>query len=251
MVGYLNAVEGDEGHSEVHVGPAVHYGPYGHHLAARGPHRFDDLARRLSRRDDILDDQGALALFYSETPAAVPEEELVVETPEPLPPPEEPEPDPVVEEQRVREEEKPEPTPTPPPPRPEEEEAGDPEPDPEESGENLSVRMEGLRRDFPDYYLNIIRQINRCMRFNGPGGLKTTVYFVLKRDGSVDGSDIDFVNRSGNAGFDFAVMEAVECAGAGRFGTLPEELAWDRLPVVFEVTSSRRTPDPSPSLPRP
>jgi hypothetical protein len=187
----------------------------------------------------------------AETPAAVPEEELVVETPDPLPPPEEPEPDPVVEERRVREEEKPEPTPTPPPPRPEEEEAGDPEPEPEESGENLSVRMEGLRRDLPDYYLNIIRQINRCMRFNGPGGLKTTVYFVLKRDGTVDGSDIDFVARSGNAGFDFAVMEAVECAGAGRFGGLPEELAWDRLPVVFEVTSSRRTPDPNPSRPRP
>ena len=39
------------------------------------------------------------------------EEELVVETPEPLPIPEEPKP--VVEEERVREESRPEPTPTP------------------------------------------------------------------------------------------------------------------------------------------
>jgi len=180
----------------------------------------------------------------AEVPQAAQEEELVVETPDPLPPPEDPEPEPVVEENPTREESKPEPTPTPPPPDPVEAEAGDPEPAEDAGGENLNVRMEGLRRDFPDYYGNIIRQINRCMRFSGPGGLRTTVYFVMKRDGTVSGGDIDFVSRSGNAGFDFAVMEAVECAGAGRFGPLPTELGWDRLPVVFEVTSSRRTPDP-------
>ena len=176
-----------------------------------------------------------------EAPAPVPiqEEELVVETPDPTPPPEDPEPSPVIEENPVREEERPEPTPTPPPPEPEEEEAGDPDPAEAEGGEDLNVRMEGLRRDFPDYYLNIIRQIDRCMRFDGPGGLETTVYFVIRGDGSVDGNDIEFVARSGNAGFDFAVMGAVECAGSGRFGALPRDLGWDRFPVVFEVTSSR------------
>jgi hypothetical protein len=73
--------------------------------------------------------------------------------------------------------------------------------------------------------------------------LKTSVYFVIERDGTVDGGGIDFVSRSGNAGFDFAVMEAIECAGRGRFGTLPEDLGWDQLPIIFELTSSRRGPE--------
>lgn len=176
----------------------------------------------------------------AEEPAPVQEEELVVETPDPTPPPEEPEPDPVVEEP-TREESRPEPTPTPPPPEPVEE-AGDPEPSETESGEDINVRMEGLRRDYPAYYENIIRQMNRCMRFNGPGGLKTSVFFEINRDGSVNSGRIEFVSRSGNAGFDFAVMEAVECAGNGRFGALPPELGLDRFPIIFEVTSSRRSP---------
>jgi len=178
----------------------------------------------------------------AEEPAPVQEEELVVETPDPAPPPEDPEPDPVVEEP-TQEESRPEPTPTPPPPEPEpEEEAGDPEPSERESGEDINVRMEGLRRDYPAYYENIIRQMSRCMRFNGPGGLRTTVYFVINSDGTVNPGRIEFVSRSGNAGFDFAVMEAVECAGSGRFGALPPDLGLDRLPIEFELTSSRRLP---------
>jgi outer membrane biosynthesis protein TonB len=178
----------------------------------------------------------------AETPQPQQEQELVVETPEPLPTPEEPEP--VVQEERVREESRPEPTPTPPPETTAE--AGHPDPSEEAGGEDINVRMEGLRRDFPGYYENIIRQIDRCMRFSGPEGLKTSVYFTIRRDGTVDGNNIDFVSRSGNAGFDFAVMGAIECAGRGRFGPLPEDLGWDRLPIIFEVTSSRRLPYPDP-----
>lgn len=178
----------------------------------------------------------------------VQEEELVVETPDPTPLQEEPEPPPVVEEDPVREEARPEATPTPPPPEPEPvEDAGDPDPSDQPSGEDLNVHMEGLRRDYPGYYENIIRQMNRCMRFSGPGGLKTSVYFTINRDGSVDGNKIEFVTRSGNAGFDFAVMEAVECAGSGRFGVLPEELGFDSFPIIFEVTSTRRNQLPPPS----
>jgi hypothetical protein len=174
----------------------------------------------------------------------VQEEELMVETPDPTPLQEEPEPPPVLEEDPVREEVRPEATPTPPPPEPEPvEDAGDPDPSDQPSGEDLNVRMEGLARDFPVYYQNIIRQMGRCMRFTGPGGLKTSVFFTINRDGSVDGDRIEFVTRSGNAGFDFAVMGAVECAGAGRFGALPEELGFDRFPIIFEVTSARRGPD--------
>ncbi|MFO8174816.1 MAG: TonB C-terminal domain-containing protein [Gemmatimonadota bacterium] len=180
----------------------------------------------------------------AETPAPLQEEELVVEAPDPIPPPEEPEPDPVVEETPTREESRPDPTPTPPLPDPEpEEEAGDPDPSETESGEDINVRMEGLRRDYPAYYENIIRQMNRCMRFNGPGGLKTSVYFEIDRDGNVNPRRVEFVSRSGNAGFDFAVMEAVECAGSGRLGALPPELGLDRFPIIFEVTSSRRAPE--------
>jgi outer membrane biosynthesis protein TonB len=175
-------------------------------------------------------------------PAA--EEDLVIETPDPTRPEPEPEPPPVVEEDPVREEERPEATPTPPPPDPEPVEAATPDPGEEPSSEEINVRMEGLIRDFPAYYGNIINQMNRCMRFSGPGGLKTSVRFTINLDGSVNGRRIDFVSRSGNAGFDFAVMEAVECAGNGRFGPLPDELGFDRLPIIFELTSSRRAPAP-------
>jgi len=170
-------------------------------------------------------------------------EELVVETPEP--PPAEEEPPPVVEEEPKREEPKPRPTPTPPPPEPEQAEkeetpkAPEAEPEAPAGGEGINVRMEGLRRDYPAYYENIIRQIHRCMRFNGPGGLRTTVFFYILPDGSVE--DFRFVERSGNVSFDYAVMGAVECAGRGRLGPLPEDLRMDRFPILFEVQSARRS----------
>ena len=168
-------------------------------------------------------------------PAPVQEEEVVVETPEPVL---EEEPDPVVKEDvREREEERPTPDPTPPPPEPEpEEEAGDPESASELSGEDLNIRMEGLRRDFPEYYGNIIRQIQRCFEYRGGGRLETSIIFYIGRDGKVDGGSIDFYVRSGNVNFDYAAMGAVECAGNGRFGPLPEELGRDRLPILFTFT---------------
>jgi outer membrane biosynthesis protein TonB len=167
-------------------------------------------------------------------PAPVAQEEVVVETPEPVPAEEPP---PVVEE-TARVEERPTPTPTPtPPPEPEpREESGDPEPASEVSGEDLNVRMEGLRRDFPEYYANIIRQIQRCFEYRGAGRLETSVVFYISRDGTVNGGTIDFVERSGNVNFDYAAMGAVECAGSGRFGPLPEELGLDRLPILFTFT---------------
>ena len=159
-------------------------------------------------------------------PAPVVEEEVVVETPEPL---QEEEPPPVVEEDRPREEERPTPTPTPTEP---EENPGDPEPSEELSGEDLNIRMEGLIRDFPEYYANIQRQIQRCFEYRGSGRLETSIVFYISRDGSVDGRTIDFYERSGNVNFDYAAMGAIECA-AGRFGPLPEEMGWDRLPILF------------------
>lgn len=170
-------------------------------------------------------------------------EELVIERPDPEPAPPEPEveevapiedpeeeqPDPLPEERVEPAEQTPEP----------DEEltvaaAPDEVPDevPDESGEGINVRIEGLRRDYPVYYENIIRQIYRCFRWREGGNWETTIGFVINRDGAA--SDIEFVHRSGNTAFDFEAMGAVDCAGRGRFGALPEDLPWDRQPVHFE-----------------
>lgn len=167
------------------------------------------------------------------------------ETPQPdetdaLPPPDaEPDPEPEVEE---------EPDPTPPEPEadpePVEEEtppAATDEPDEESelSGEDIEVRMEGLRRDYPVYYENIIRQIRRCFRPppGVPAGLETTVYFVIRADGST--ADEELVEQSGNFEFDFEALGAIaDCAGKGRFGPLPDDLPYERLPIRFRFRPS-------------
>ena len=111
-------------------------------------------------------------------------QELVVETPEPEPAPPEPE----EEEAEVVPIEEPAPDPPPepepatePPPDPDEVEvvaaAPDPPPEeePERSGDGINVRLEGLQRDYPEYYDNIIRQIQRCFRWRKGGNWQTTV----------------------------------------------------------------------------
>lgn len=167
------------------------------------------------------------------------QEELVVETPEPepepepeeTPPPPEPEPSPREEETPppdtdVRQPE-PEPAERETPPR-----SPDAEPSRERSGEGINVRLEGLRRDYPAYYENIIRQIQRCFRWRGSGNPTATVQFTVDREGGV--SELRFVRRSGDPAFDFEAMGAVECAGTGaRFGPLPEEFPYDLLPIEF------------------
>ncbi|HSG48986.1 MAG TPA: TonB C-terminal domain-containing protein [Longimicrobiales bacterium] len=178
----------------------------------------------------------------TEEPAPAPEEDLVVERPDEAPveevedvplPEARPKPEPTREEPRTRP-----PEPAPEPERREETPAPAAAPSEEESelsGEDIEVRMEGVRRDFPQYYDNIIRQISRCFRPPAgiPGGLRTTVYFVIRQDGTV--GDLRFVEQSGNPDFDFEALGAVgDCAGRGRFGPLPEELPYERLPILFE-----------------
>jgi outer membrane biosynthesis protein TonB len=170
-------------------------------------------------------------------PTPPPPEELVIETPfEPVPEP--PEETPAVVEEE---------TPDPEPPQPDEPvappdveplddpgPATSPNPDPEVEtpGEDLNVRMEGIRRDYPEYYNNILRQMARCFRWRGEEDLRATVYFVIDRDGSV--SQVDIRESSGSIAFDIEAMGAAECAGSrGRLGPLPETLPFDRFPVVF------------------
>jgi outer membrane biosynthesis protein TonB len=186
---------------------------------------------------DLVSPPRAQAEVEEEAP---PVQELEIETPdETQPDPEDiPLPDP-----------DPEPEPTPPEPDPEPEETPpetppdsvptetttteEPEEQPEETGEDIEVRMEGLRRDFPRYYGNIVRQIQRCFRppNNLPAGLETTIYFVIRPDGTV--TDVRFVERSGVNAFDYGAMEAIGGCASGRFGELPEDLPYERLPILF------------------
>ena len=99
------------------------------------------------------------------------------------------------------------------------------------------------------YYENIIRQINRCFRWREGGRWETTVGFVISRDGSA--SDIEFVQRSGSTAFDFEAMGAVDCAGRGRFGPLPEGFPRDRQPFRFEFRPSGAPLGPLPTAGRP
>ena len=168
-------------------------------------------------------------------------EELVVERPEPTRLIEE---EPEQEVVPIEEPDDPEPEPSPEEDRPteeltevEEEEtppsAPDPPPDEiDESGEGINVRLEGVRRDYPAYYNNIIRQIFNCFRWRGGGSWEATVFFMIEREGTV--ADMRFLSRSGSTAFDFEAIGAVECAGQGRFGQLPDELPYDRLPVQFD-----------------
>ena len=168
-------------------------------------------------------------------------EELVVERPEPTQPIEE---EPEQEVVPIEDPDDPEPEPSPEEDRPteelvevEEEEtppsAPDPPPDEiDESGEGINVRLEGVRRDYPAYYNNIIRQIFNCFRWRGGGSWEATVFFMIEREGTV--ADMRFLSRSGSTAFDFEAIGAVECAGQGRFGQLPDELPYDRLPVQFD-----------------
>lgn len=173
-----------------------------------------------------------------------PEEDLVVETPDPTPPEPEVEEAPLVVEDAPPEPEKPVETAPPPEPEPEETEeeevarSEDPEPDAEESGEDLNVRIEGVQRDYPRYYENIIRQMDRCFRWQGQQDLSTTIYFVINRDGTV--SDVDIVTTSGSFAFDIAAAAAAECAGQrNRLGPLPEDLPFERLPIRFNIDPRR------------
>lgn len=186
---------------------------------------LDALEAALAQTEDLV-----VEVPDPEPPAPDPEPEP---EPEPDPPPPDPEPDPVVQ---------PDPPPTrepDPPPRREPPPERPPETPPteaprEESTAAIVARMEGLQRDFPVYYQRIQTEIARCFRPPaGVSGVTTVLRFEIQRDGSVPGRSIRVFQRSGNGGFDVSAVGAVECAGAGRFGPLPDDLPMDMLPVQF------------------
>jgi outer membrane biosynthesis protein TonB len=173
------------------------------------------------------------------------QQQLVVEKPRPEPvrEPPKPEPEKVQVEKPQPEPPKPQPAPEPTPPKPEVEQTSTPavtdvppEKPPENPGEGINVRMEGLKRDYPQYYNNIISQILRCFRWRNGGSWQASVTFVIHRDGSV--GDLEFAKRSGSTSFDFEAMGAIDCAGQGRLGPLPDDLPWESLPVLFQFSPS-------------
>ena len=179
-------------------------------------------------------------------PAPAPEEEeLTVDTPDPAPVPEE-EPEAVLEREEEPEPE-PEPRPDAPEPEPEvqpEEEEPEPAPmdEPSTGTDDLNVRMRGVERDFPQYYANMQRQLRRCFRPLGRTDLTASVDFVLDREGKALDPTVRISETSRSVVFDLAVMEAIECAGGGRFGPLPPEMQLEHAPFRFTFSPSRRPP---------
>ena len=95
------------------------------------------------------------------------------------------------------------------------------------------MQLEGEQCPDPEYCDGIIRQIYRYFRWTGAPHLRAEVYFVIRRDGSVE--DLRIVRPSGSLEFDFEAMGAIEQAGRRKaFGPLPPAFGRDRLPILFE-----------------
>lgn len=132
---------------------------------------------------------------------------------------------------------------TPPPPTPDAEREPAPrttpevEPLPDEepsTGDDpATVTVEGVDFPYREYLANIVAQVyRRWQRPRGSESLRAEVMFFVRRDGSI--SNLQFLQRSGNFGFDLEAQGAIEAAGnAGAFGPLPEGFAADILPVSF------------------
>ncbi len=107
-----------------------------------------------------------------------------------------------------------------------------PEPTAKVGGDDLNIQIDGETFPYPEYLANIVTQIHRYFRWRGASGLTAEVYFVIRRDGSVQ--DIRLLRGSGNLEFDYEAMGAIEAVGTrGMFGPLPEGYKSDRLPVAF------------------
>jgi outer membrane biosynthesis protein TonB len=103
-----------------------------------------------------------------------------------------------------------------------------------------TVSTEGVDFPFPEYLQNMVSQIlRRWQRPNVSTPLEAEVSFLVRRDGTI--SDLRFVRRSGNFGFDLEAQGAVEEAGRFRaFGELPEGWGADVLFVRFYFSGVRR-----------
>lgn len=167
-----------------------------------------------------------LVVETPEDPPPTPQEEAPVAEPDPEPEPDTTETPPVLEETPPAEAERPAETET-----------------PDEGEDEITQQVEALRRDYPEYYQNIINWIRRCFRWEGSGRFEVVMTFRILRDGSVP--DFDVARSSGNHTFDNAAMAAIECAGTpGRLGPLPDDYPYEFLPVNYTITSRIGSEEP-------
>ena len=133
---------------------------------------------------------------------------------------------------------------TPPPPTQEPETEREPAPrtqpdslapdvEPSTGADPATVNTAGVDFPFPEYLRNIVAQVYR--RWQRPGGnvsLRAEVQFFIHRDGTM--THFNFVERSGNFGFDVEAQGAIEAAAnASAFGPLPDLFPEDVLVVSF------------------
>ena len=133
---------------------------------------------------------------------------------------------------------------TPPPPTKEPEVEREPAPrteavelapdvEPSTGTDPATVSTAGVDFPYPEYLRNIVVQVHR--RWQRPSGnvsLRAEVQFFIHRDGNV--THFQFVQRSGNFGFDLEAQGAIEAAAnSGAFGALPDGFSSDLLVVSF------------------
>jgi hypothetical protein len=107
----------------------------------------------------------------------------------------------------------------------------------------MNIRMDGLRRDFPEYYARIVARIDGCFRPGGNSAGTVVLRFEIQKDGTIPGSSIQVQARSGSFTLDIEAVRAVECAGRGQIGPLPEDLNSDQLPIQFTFSPARGAGD--------
>ena len=109
---------------------------------------------------------------------------------------------------------------------------------PSTGSDAATVSTAGTEFPFPEYLQNIVSQV--LQRWQRPTGSspEAEVAFMIHRDGSV--SDIQFVRRSGDFGFDLEAQGAIEEAGRIKaFGSLPDGWVADVLFVRFYFAGKR------------
>ena len=110
---------------------------------------------------------------------------------------------------------------------------------PSTGNDPMTVSLGGTAFPFPEYINNMYSQVAR--RWQRPPQntpLEAEVSFFVHRDGSV--TDLQFIRRSGNFGFDLEAQGAIEEAGKFKaFGTLPDGWPADVLFVRFYFSGRR------------
>jgi periplasmic protein TonB len=134
-------------------------------------------------------------------------------------------------------------TPTPPPKEKEKvvEKEKEEEPPPKAGGgaeggkgaDVANITSPGVDFPFLAYLENVVRRI--ALEFKSPdpnSPLTAEVFFIIRRDGSVDSKSIRILKKSGMFEFDLEARSAIQAA-AKFFGPLPDAFADDALPIVF------------------